>query len=366
VDIAGGGTAESPPLAPFQGAVTVADILAVLRQPRPRLFAWADQVRLQHVGDEVFLRGIVEISNICANDCLYCGIRRSNRAVHRYRLGEQEIVAIARRMQRWRQTTIVLQSGELPRQEDDRNFGDLLQRIKAETGLAITVSAGNRSRDVYRYWRDCGMDRYLLRFETSDADLFGRLHPDCSLAERLHCLNDLRELDVQVGSGFMIGVPGETVELLAANILLCRALDLDMIGIGPFIAHPDTPLAGAPNAYDSDPEMFFVAVATLRIFNPDAHIPSTTAFDAVFPGVGRNLALERGANVFMPSNTPAAYRKDYLLYPNKPCVDETSDKCSRCVAARIWALGRLVGEGPGHSFKRRAQTHEPADACAGA
>jgi biotin synthase len=197
------------------------------------------------------------------------------------------------------------------------------------------------------------MDRYLLRFESSDPELFRRLHPDCSLEERMGCLHALKALGIQTGSGFMIGLPGETPETLADNILLCRDLDLDMIGIGPFIPHPDTPLGVDKNAYEGDEEMFFKALATLRIFNPDAHIPATTAFDAVFPGTGRNLALQRGANVFMPNDTPVEHRKDYLLYPGKPCVDETADQCAACVLARIEGIGRTVGEGPGHSRKSK-------------
>jgi biotin synthase len=254
-------------------------------------------------------------------------------------------------MEAWKQSTIVLQSGEAPSPVEDRRIGDIVRRIKAETTLAVTVSAGNRSRDVYAHWRDCGMDRYLLRFETSDPRLFAYLHPDCTLAERLRCLGDLKSLGVQVGGGFMIGVPGENLEILADNILLCRDLDLDMIGIGPFISHPETPLADHANAYAGDTEMFFVAMAVLRLVNPDSHIPATTAFDAVFPHHGRDLCLSRGANVFIPNNTPSQYRKDYQLYPNKPCVDETDGQCSQCVTARIWALGRTIGDGPGHSRK---------------
>jgi biotin synthase len=332
-----------------------AGVLRLLQEtPRDVLYGAADRVRRNHMGEAIFLRGIVEFSNICANDCLYCGIRRSNRATRRYRMEEDEIVEMARRMPQWSQSTIVLQSGEAPSPAEDRRIGEVIRRIKAETPLAVTISAGNRPREVYAHWRDCGMDRYLLRFETSDPGLFSHLHPDCSLAERLACLDHLRSLGVQVGSGFMIGVPGETHAVLADNILLCRALDLDMIGIGPFIAHPETPLAGQVNAYADDPDMFFVAVAALRLVNRDSHIPATTAFDAVFPHEGRDLCLQRGANVFMPNNTPARYRKDYQLYPDKPCVDEEPGQCSQCVTARVWSLGRPVGEGPGHSLKRRS------------
>ncbi len=318
------------------------------------LYRHADVVRKNHMGDDVYIRGIIEFSNICVNDCLYCGIRASNRNVARYVMSPDEILAIADTMGRFRQTTVVLQSGETPGIGDER-LGLLIRRIKEATGLAVTVSVGNRPLETYRYWRECGMDRYLLRFETSDAALFARLHPGSSLGDRLRCLEDLKGLGVQTGSGFMIGLPGETVGVLADNILLCRRLDLDMIGIGPFIPHPDTPLCGTKNAYHDDPDMFFRALATLRIFNPDAHIPATTAFDAVFPGEGRNLALARGANVFMPNITPVRYKKEYLLYPGKPSVDEEPEECRTAAIARIESLGRRVGRGPGHSFKKKEQ-----------
>lgn len=319
---------------------------------RQTLFDRADAVRREWMGDAVYLRGIVEFSNICANDCLYCGLRASNALVTRYRLDDAEILALARRLEGFAQTTIVLQSGEAPSRDGDAALGRLIARIKTETGLAVTLSVGNRPRDVYAFWRDCGMDRYLLRFETSDPGLFARLHPDCDLAGRLRCLRDLLALGVQTGGGFMTGLPGETPAILADNILLCRDLDLDMIGLGPFLPHPDTPLGRSQNAYALDPEQHFVALAVARLVNPDAHIPATTAFDALFPGTGRNLALTRGANVFMPSATPVARRGDYLLYPGKPCLDETGDACARCVLGRLSALGRTVGQGPGHS--RRA------------
>lgn len=335
---------------------TVLSLLEVQsEEERKALYAWADAVRREVMGDAVFLRGIIEFSNICARNCRYCGIR-AEAPISRYRLTDEEIMEAARKMYDYGQTTVVLQSGEAPSKEQDRALGLLIAQIKAETPLAVTVSVGNRPREVYAYWRDCGMDRYLLRFETSDPELFARVHPDCSLAERLHCLHSLRDLGVQTGSGFMIGLPGETLGTLADNILLCRALELDMVGIGPFLPHPQTPLGQTPNVYTHDPEMHFVALSVTRLVNPEAHIPATTAFDALFPGAGRNLALARGANVFMPSATPAARRKDYLLYPDKPCVDENGDMCAHCVIRRLTALGRSVGVGPGHSLRAAAST----------
>ena len=333
-----------------------ADLLPLLRATGAELaalYARADAVRRAHCGDAVPIRSIIEFSNVCANECLYCGIRASNPAPKRYRMSPDEIVASARQVAATGAAgTLVLQGGETPGPGDDELEG-VLRRIKAEVpGLAITLSVGNRPRATYARWQAAGMDRYLLRFETSDPDLFARLHPDCTLAERLACLRDLQALGVQAGGGFMIGLPGETIEILADNILLCREFDFDMIGIGPYIPNPETPLGDQPNVYAGDPDMYFRAIAVLRLANPDAHIPATTAFDALFPD-GRNLALQRGANVFMPNATPGPLRRDYQLYPGKPCIDEDATDCALCVQARLRALGRPVAKGPGHSLKRK-------------
>lgn len=334
--------------------LTRADLLPLLRvtgADLAALYARADAVRREQCGDEVPVRAIIEFSNVCANDCLYCGIRASNPRPRRYRMTPDEILAAVRKIAASGTAgTVVLQSGEMPG-AGDAEIAEGIRLIKSEVpGLALTLSVGNRPRETYARWRDAGMDRYLLRFETSDPDLFARLHPDCTLAERLQCLRDLKSIGVQTGGGFMIGLPGETIEILADNILLCREFDFDMIGIGPYIPNPDTPLGDHPNAYADDPEMFFRAIAVLRLANPDAHIPATTAFDALFPN-GRDLALQRGANVFMPNATPGPLRKDYQLYPGKPCIDEDASDCARCVQARLRALGRPVAQGPGHSLK---------------
>ncbi len=330
------------------------DLLPWLRAtdtPLVDLFHLADSVRRDHCGDAVPIRSIIEFSNYCSNDCLYCGIRSSNPVPQRYRMSPDEILAsVVQIASSGSAGTIVLQAGETPGYSD-QDMARLLQRIKAEApGLAITLSIGNRPREVYALWKDAGMDRYLLRFETSDPILFARLHPDCSLEARLQCLRDLQSLGVQTGGGFMIGLPGETLDTLADNILLCREFDFDMIGIGPYIPHPETPLGHQPNAYAEDPDMFFRAIAVLRLANPDAHIPATTAFDAWFPN-GRDLALQRGANVFMPNATPGPLRKNYQLYPGKPCVDEDASDCALCVQARLRAIGRPVAQGPSHSLK---------------
>lgn len=316
------------------------------------LYRKADMVRRENMGDDIFIRGIIEFSNVCGNNCLYCGIRAANTNVRRFTIRPDEIVSIAREMAKTAMTTVVLQSGENSGLTDDE-LGNVILQIKKETELAITVSVGNRSGEVYRRWRDCGMDRYLLRFETSDPVLFSRLRPGSSLDDRLSCIGHLKDLGVQTGSGFMIGLPGETIEILADNILLCRTLDLDMIGIGPFIPHPDTPLGREQNVYEDNQEMFFKVLATLRLFNPDAHIPATTAYDVVFPDTGRDLVLQRGGNIYMPNYTPVVYKQEYFLYPGKPYVDESPKDTMASTVKRIEALGRRIGQGPGHSIKRR-------------
>lgn len=346
---------------PQHGKQLTRDDLRPLLQARgpnlAALYARADAVRREHCGDAVPIRAILEFSNVCANDCLYCGIRASNPDPIRYHMSPDEILAAVRQIAATETAgTVVLQGGETPGRSDD-DIAALVRNIKTEhPDLAITVSVGNRPRDTYARWHDAGMDRYLLRFETSDADLFARLHPACTLAERLRCLRDLQALGVQTGGGFMIGLPGETLETLANNILLCREFDFDMIGIGPYIPHPETPLGHEPNTYADDPDMFFRAIAVLRLANPAAHIPATTAFDALFPD-GRDRALQCGANVFMPNATPRPYRHAYQLYPGKPCVDEDAMDCSRCVEHRLHTLGRPIAPGPSHSLKIKSDSH---------
>ncbi len=339
---------------PWPAPLSLAEIRRRIGLPaaeREKVFHEADRVRRRVMGDAVYLRGIVEFSNHCDRNCRYCGIRAGRRDLHRYVLDEDAVLTAARHMESCGVTTVVLQSGESADYGDDR-FARLVERIKRETGLAITGSCGERPESVYRRWHSAGMDRYLIRFETSDPALYRRLHPGHTLDARLTALARLRSAGIQTGSGFLIGLPGETPDILADNIRLCRDLDLDMVGIGPFIPHPATPLAKAENVYVNDPDLYLLAVALLRLAHPRAHIPATTAMDAVFPGTGRNRVLQCGANVFMPSFTPRANRGDYLLYPGKPCVDEEPGDCAACVATRIRMLGRTIGKGPGHA--RRA------------
>jgi len=314
------------------------------------IYELADETRKKFMGDTVYLRGIIEFSNHCRKSCLYCGINSRVDGVKRYRIPDDEIIGACHRLRENCQTTVVLQSGEDMTYTREK-FGELLKRIKKETDLAITVSVGERDEETYRYWKECGMDRYLLRFETSNKEVFKSIHPDDDFDERLECIRTLKKLGVQTGSGFMIGLPGTDDEDLAKDIAMCRELDLDMIGVGPFISHPETELKDKVSAGKIDIDFITGVIAILRLTNQEAHIPATTAFDAVESYNGRQLALKRGANIFMPNSTPQKYRRDYQLYPDKPCVDEGADDCSNCVFERILSIGRKIGKGPGHSIK---------------
>ena len=336
-----------PPRAPRTLSVT--EVLQLLRaqgEAQTAIYTAADALRQQTVGDDVHIRGIIEFSNYCTNDCCYCGIRRS-RDVVRYRMLPEEIVAQAVQAQDWGCNTVVLQSGEDPWFTVER-MCELVRAIRQAGVPAITLSIGVRPLAELRQLAAAGCDRYLLRFETSNRRLFQRIHPDESLRRRLQCLNNLRTAGIQVGSGFMIGLPGTPLATLARDILFATRLNLDMIGCGPFLAHPETPLAGQPQL--ADREIYFKTMAVLRLLNPWAHIPSTTAFDALTSS-GRNRVLQIGANVFMPNVTPAKYRRLYQLYPNKPCVDEDGAACACCVRGRIAKLGRRIAKGPGHSLR---------------
>lgn len=315
------------------------------------LYNLADRVREEYMGGEVYIRGIIEFSNYCRKSCDYCGIRSLNKKVERYRMNEDEIIKVCKKIEQYGWTTVVLQSGEDFYYTKEK-IGALLKRIKKETSLAITLSLGERSRGVYDYWYQCGMDRYLLRFETSNKQVFKKLHPDDDYNGRLQCIKNLKKSSVQTGSGFLIGLPGTDIEDIARDILLCYQLDLDMIGIGPFISHPDTPLKNLKKQFNID--FLSGVISILRLVNKDAHIPATTAYDAVHPN-GRLLALRRGANVFMPNATPSRYRSHYLLYPNKPCVDKDSEEYAHYVESQIQALGRTVGKGPGHSIHGKVE-----------
>ncbi|NLW44222.1 MAG: [FeFe] hydrogenase H-cluster radical SAM maturase HydE [Syntrophomonadaceae bacterium] len=304
----------------------------------------ADQVRWRWVGDKVHVRGIIEFSNYCIRSCHYCGLNRTNTRIQRYRIPLDEIVEVAREAVAMGLKTIVLQSG------DDFYYtremiADIVREIKA-TGAAVTLSVGERPAEDYRAWREAGADRYLLKFETSDPGLYKRLHPGTSLDIRLRCLRDLRELGYQVGSGFMIGLPGQTTEILARDLMLMRTLHLEMAGIGPFIPHPATPLSQAPAG---DVTLSLKALALSRLLLPWAHLPATTALSSLDTD-GRRLGLTGGANVVMPNITPPEYRRLYEIYPHKAEVKDSPQELYRATLKLIRELGREVADDPGHAL----------------
>lgn len=333
-------------------------ILAWLRETDPsrlsRLYRRADAVRREHVGDEVHLRGLVEVSNHCVRRCAYCGIAATNDGIERYRMTEDEVLACARQAVELGYGTVVLQAGEdygLTRE----GVSSMVRAIKRETGLAVTLSLGERPEADLVAWREAGADRYLLRFETSDAALYEAIHPAIpGRPDRFAILGRLAVLGYEVGSGVLVGIPGQTWESLANDLLVFRQLDLEMIGVGPYIPHPATPLGSgrfpaAPEGEQvlADEETTTKVVALTRLVRPDANIPSTTALATLDPSWGRERGLLRGANVVMPNLTPPAYRQLYEIYPGKACVSETAEACGSCLPSRIRMIGRVPGKGPG-------------------
>jgi biotin synthase len=300
------------------------------------LMARAREVCLERHGPSVLLRGLIEYSNVCSRDCLYCGIRRSNTKVERYRYGPEEILAIARKGYRAGLRSFVIQGGEDP-SYSERELPRAVELVKRHCPeAAVTLSAGILPRESYERLRAAGADRYLLRFETSDPVLHARIRAGVGLDRRLEALCDLRGLGYQLGSGYMVGLPGETEETRISNALLCARLRLDMVGIGPFIPHPDTPLAGSPQEPIA---LALRATALVRLLLPDAHMPATTAAGSIDPE-GREKMILAGANVLMPNITPPAAKRKYLLYPGKICLNEAGETCIGCLSLRMKSVGR--------------------------
>ena len=335
-------------------------ILAWLREDDPsrleELWAAADETRRRHVGDEVHLRGLIEISNHCVRACGYCGLRAGNREIERYRMSAAEILECARNAEACGWGTVVMQSGEDYGLKTEW-IAEVVRRIKAETELAVTLSFGERPEEDLAAWREAGADRYLLRFETSDDELYRLIHPDLPgrRSDRMEILRTLQRLGYEAGSGVMIGIPGQTYASVADDIDLFRRMDLDMIGIGPYIAHPATPLGDrswarqvpAGEQIPSDELTVYKAVALTRLVCPQSNIPSTTAPATINKTEGRELGLMRGANIVMPNLTPPEYRVKYEIYPGKACINETAEMCSGCLQGRVESIGRVIGEGPG-------------------
>lgn len=300
----------------------------------------ARRVQQQYFGNRVYTRGLIEFTNFCKNDCHYCGIRRSNAHVQRYRLTEEEILACAKEGYALGFRTFVLQGGEDGYYTDER-LEAIVRRLKADyPDCAVTLSVGERSKESYERLRLAGADRYLLRHETGDAAHYASLHPrEMSWQHRIDCLYQLKELGYQVGCGFMVGSPGQTAETLAEDMLLIEQLKPQMVGIGPFVPHHDTPYAKEAQG-SVELTLFFLSI--LRLMIPNLLIPATTALGTLDPR-GREKGILAGANVVMPNLSPVAVRKKYELYDHKICTGEEAAECRGCLQKRLESIGyRLV------------------------
>lgn len=305
------------------------------------LFSCADEVRKEFVKDEVHLRALIEFSNICKCNCKYCGFRKDNDKLERFKLTPDEIISFAKKAHSYGYKTIVMQSGEYPQYTTDV-FCDIINEIK-KLNVAITLSIGERSFDDYKKFKDAGADRFLLRIETTDEKLYKKMHPQMSLDNRKRCLKDLKKLGYEVGSGCLVGLPEQTLHSLANDILFFKEIDADMIGIGPFIPNPNTPLR---NAKCGDFTLALKVMALTRLILPSINIPATTAMETLNPN-GRIIALQSGANVVMPNVTEGDYRRKYEIYPGKICVADSPSHCRDCISKKFQSIGRTVSNNYG-------------------
>jgi biotin synthase len=305
-------------------------------QEKELIFSRAVEIREQFVGNRLHLRGLIEYSNICRKNCFYCGIRKDNQKVDRYTLGMEGALECARHAWQKGYGAVIIQTGERTDSYFIGEIGELIKKIKMLTGgdLEIALSCGEQNPETYQRWYDSGARRYLLRFETSDVGLYYRIHPDDpvhSFDNRIQAIKDLKKTGFFTGSGMMIGLPGQTIRHLAADLYMLRSLDVDMVGMGPYIEHPDTPLYLLKNQVPDKKqrlELSLITIAVLRIFLKKINIASSTALDSLHPN-GREKALLAGTNVLMPNLTPVNYRKNYFLYENKPWLTEADELINR-------------------------------------
>jgi len=330
---------------------------------KTKLFERSAEVKAQHVGNRVYFRGLIEFSNICQKNCLYCGIRSENDKVKRYNLTDDEIIDAAKFAADNKYASLVLQSGEVDTGNFKRRVADLLTKIHQATGgiLRITLSCGEQDKETYKLWHGSGAHRYLLRIESSNPELYKKLHPADGLHmynRRRECLESLQETGYQVGTGVMIGLPFQTMDDLAGDLLFMQQFNIDMVGMGPYLEHSDTPLFAFRDQLVPLKDRFQLTlkmIACLRILMPDINIAATTALQSI-DKLGREKAIKIGANVIMPNITPGKYRDDYLLYQNKPCTDENAEDCKTCLEARIALAENKIAYGEwgdsGHFRKR--------------
>ncbi len=316
------------------------------RQELNFIFDFADSVRKRFIGEGILLRGIVEFSNFCFRQCSYCGLNAGNRKLKRYRLSQEEIFESVRLLADSGIKTVVLQSGE----DQDITVGwiaQVIRRIKTDFNIAVTLSLGERPASDYQEWFACGADRYLLKIETSDRKLYASMHKGMSFDNRLECLRVLQRQGYQVGSGSIIGIPGQSLKHIAQDIIFFKSKDFDMLGIGPFIPAPDTEFA---HEQTTDVRLVLKTLALARIVTKNAHLPATTALGSLGQDYRRE-GLKAGANVLMPNFTPLAYRKFYSIYPGKRCLNERPGDCNSCMEQMAVSIGRSIDYTKGDSLK---------------
>ena len=309
------------------------------------LFKEADRIRHENVGDEIHLRGLIEFSNICKRQCKYCGLRSPNKEIERYRILKDDILKMAKKAVDMGYRTLVLQSGEDNYYDTDKMI-EIIRGIK-KFDVALTLSIGEKTYDEFKAYKEAGADRYLLRIETTDKNLYEQMHPHASYENRVKCLYNLKSLGFETGTGCLVGLPNQTIESLANDILFFKELNADMIGIGPFIPHEQTPLK---DAKQGDFWLALKVMALTRINLPDINIPATTAMETLNPN-GRIIALQSGANVVMPNVTSREYRAKYEIYPGKICINENPEQCRGCIEAKIRAIGRNISQEKGFRKK---------------
>lgn len=302
------------------------------------LFSLADEVRKKNVGDEIHLRALIEFSNICKCTCKYCGLRAPNKSVERYRLSADEIFEEAKNAVSLGYKTIVLQSGE-DKYYTTELICEIIEKIKS-LDVALTLSIGERSTEDYRAFKNAGADRYLIRIETTDKNLYEQMHPNMNYENRFRCLTDLKNFGYEVGTGCLVGLPNQTTDSLAEDILFFKEIDADMIGIGPFISHPQTPLSNIPNGNFT---LALKVMALTRIMMPTINIPATTAMETLHQN-GRIIALQSGANVIMPNVTTPECRKKYEIYPNKSGISSSPQLYRQETEEKIRSIGRIVSK----------------------
>ncbi len=350
----------------------IVTLLSCHDEEQTLLFKKSAEIKEKYIGKKVWFRGLIEFSNICSKDCLYCGIRKGNKNLERYNLTDDEILAAAKFAYDNRYGSIALQSGELESHNVTDRIGTLLHKIKELSNgeLGVTLSVGEQEHEVYQKWFDAGAHRYLLRIEATNEGLYRKIHPENKkhdFKRRLDCLKSLQEIGYQTGTGVMIGLPFQTLDDLAGDLIFMRDFNIDMCGMGPYIEHADTPLIKHAGELLSLTERFYLTlrmIAILRIMMKDINIVAATALQAIDP-IGREKAIMIGANIIMPNITPGKYRNSYKLYDNKPCTDDSAEDCQSCLEARVsLADSEIVygewGDSQHYDLRRRVSKKFPS------